>query len=183
MRDFDKILAREPGVYFYARYVDDIILFTFQNPKEIAKRADALLEYETGLKLNKQKTKIIHRQCRCTVECSCAGTCRCNKHCRCQYDQTKDVFFEYLGYRFILPDIARDSKKMVITLSKNKVNKFKTRIILSFLDFIDNNDFTLLEKRIAFLTGNFRAIHRYSIILLRSSVLLMGLSKSSYTTE
>ena len=155
MRDFDKKIAKQPGVYFYARYVDDIIIFTFQNPKVITKKAEEILEYETGLRLNAQKTKIILRQCRCKTNCTCAAFCRCNKRWKCAYDANKDLFFEYLGYRFTFSDIPKNSNKLVISLSKRKIQKIKTRIILSFLDFIKTQNYALLDKRIAFLTSNF----------------------------
>lgn len=155
MRDFDKKIAQQSGVYFYARYVDDIIIFTFQNPKEIAKKASDILAFETGLVLNKLKTKIIQRQCRCIPVCTCVGVCKCSSNCKCTYDVTKIKFFEYLGYRFSFSDIVKYSNKLVITISKNKIKKIKTRIVLSFIDFIKTKDIDMLERRIAFLTSNF----------------------------
>jgi hypothetical protein len=155
MRDFDKKMAQQQGVYFYARYVDDIILFTFRNPKDIVKKASEILDFETGLKLNKQKTKIIERQCRCIQVCTCAGACKCHAKCKCIYDVTKEKFFEYLGYRFIFSDLVKYPNKLIITLSKSRIKKMKTRVILSFLDFLKSNDFYLLEKRVTFLTSNF----------------------------
>ncbi|MEI9955967.1 MAG: antiviral reverse transcriptase Drt3a [Ferruginibacter sp.] len=155
MRDFDKKISQQPGVYFYARYVDDIILFTFKNPKDIVKKTSEILDFETGLKLNTQKTKIIERQCRCIPVCTCVGACKCHAKCKCTYDVTKEKFFEYLGYRFTFSDLVKYSNKLIITLSKSRVKKMKTRIILSFLDFIKSNDFDLLEKRVTFLTSNF----------------------------
>lgn len=155
MRDFDKKIAQMEGVYYYARYVDDMIIFTFQDPLVLVKKTDELLHYETGLKLNCQKTKIIQRQCRCTNSCKCNGTCICSKTCKCKYDPKRNLYFEYLGYRFVFSDIPKSSEHLIITLSKNKINKLKTRIILSFFDFISNNDINLLEMRIKFLTSNF----------------------------
>ena len=155
MRDFDKKIAQQHGVYFYARYVDDIIIFTFQNPREITEKTEEILNYETGLKLNKQKTKIIQRHCRCEFICSCPGTCKCSKSCKCADDPTKNLFFEYLGYRFTFSDVPKFAKKLVITLSKGKINRIKTRIVRSFLDFISNGNFDLLQSRISFLTSNY----------------------------
>jgi hypothetical protein len=155
MRDFDKKMAQQAGVYFYARYVDDIIIFTFQNPKEIAKKANDILDFETGLKLNKQKTKIIQRKCRCIPVCTCIGICKCNSNCKCKHEASEMKFFEYLGYRFSFSDIAKHSNHLVITLSKSKIKKIKTRIVLSFLDFIKTKDIDLLERRVAFLASNF----------------------------
>lgn len=155
MRDFDKKIAQLQGVYFYARYVDDIIIFTFQNPREIAKNAEEILLYETGLELNKLKTKIIERHCRCEYTCSCPGTCKCSKSCKCKDDPSKSLFFEYLGYRFTFSDVPEFAEKLVITLSKSKINRIKTRIMRSFLDFISNRNFNLLQSRLSFLTSNY----------------------------
>jgi len=154
MRDFDKKISQLRGVYFYARYVDDIVIFTFQNVNDIAREEATILNQETGLQLNKQKTKIIQRKCRCEVVCSCHGMCKCHKGCKCLYDPSKLLSFDYLGYHFSFPDIAKHSDKLMITLSEKKIRKIKTRIIRSFLDFSNNKDFDLLQKRIAFLTGN-----------------------------
>lgn len=155
MRDFDKKMAQQPGVYFYARYVDDIIIFTFRTSKDIAKKACEVLNIETGLELNKQKTKIIERVCRCSALCSCMGICKCQSRCKCTYDATKEKFFEYLGYRFIFSDLVKCSNKLIVTISTSRIKKIKTRIILSFLDFVKTSDFDLLEKRVTFLTNNF----------------------------
>lgn len=155
MRDFDKKMTQQSGVYFYARYVDDIILLTFKNPHEIVKQAGTILGYETGLKLNGQKTKVIERKCRCIPTCTCPSGCKCKKGCKCNYDSTKDKYFEYLGYRFTFSDVVKHNDKLVISISNNKLKKIKTRIVLSFLDFIKTKDFDLLEQRIAFLSSNF----------------------------
>ncbi|MFP3416485.1 hypothetical protein SB773_34170, partial [Bacillus sp. SIMBA_074] len=49
----------------------------------------------------------------------------------------------------------KNNKTVKISIADKKVKKIKTRITRSFLDFIKNKDFNLLDKRIKFLTGNY----------------------------
>jgi hypothetical protein len=130
MRKFDKWVRRFDGVYYYARYVDDIIIFT--NQKETAEKIKAEIDsnLEVGLRKKESKTDIypidtyLHRP------------------------------IEFLGYKFTTKKKKKD-KVVVISIADNKVKKIKTRLVLSFLDFIKNREFKLLENRIKFLTGNF----------------------------
>ena len=46
-------------------------------------------------------------------------------------------------------------KELVISITDKKINRTKTRIIQAFLDFFNNKNFSLLENRIKFLTGNY----------------------------
>jgi hypothetical protein len=156
MQPFDLKAAQLPTVYFYARYVDDIIIFTYKNPKETISKLESILEEETGLKLNSQKTKIIEKKkCRCTPNCTCHANCPCRDKCVCSYDSAKRISFDYLGYNFTFSDISKKSNEVFVSLAKNKIRKIKRRIILSFLDYAKSKDFLLLENRIAYLTGNF----------------------------
>lgn len=133
MRKFDRWVKRIDGVYFYARYVDDIIIFI--NQKETAEliKNEINANLEMGLNKNETKTGI--------------------------YPITDSLKrpIEYLGYKFTTKKSKKDKKNklVVISIADKKVKKIKTRLINSFLDFIKKNDFDLLEKRIQFLTGNF----------------------------
>src|SRR5690606_21579715 len=62
---------------------------------------------------------------------------------------------EYLGYKFSIQPLNRNAKKVKISIAEKKVKKIKTRLILSFVDFLKDSNITILEKRIKFLTGNF----------------------------
>jgi hypothetical protein len=157
MRQFDLQVVREPGVYFYARYVDDIIVFAFSPPTELLNRIDSILQSTTSLHFNRNKTKIIERKrCRCKPICQCVSNCKCRDKCQCQIERSKYLNLEYLGYRFAFSDLARDTE-VEISLAKRKINKIKSRVVMAFLDFSKKNNFQLLEDRIAFLTGNFIA--------------------------
>ncbi|GAA3620221.1 antiviral reverse transcriptase Drt3a [Flavivirga jejuensis] len=58
LRDFDRKVNRLDGVYYYARYVDDIILFTTKNPLEIIEEIKEKELLRTPLLFNDKKNKI-----------------------------------------------------------------------------------------------------------------------------
>ena len=135
MRKFDKWIRQFPGVYYYARYVDDIIVFANSKntildlKNQLNPQLKSLAE---GLVVNDSKTR--------------------------QYDINKipdSDPLEYLGYKFIVNKIKKNEKSLVISIADSKVNKIKTRIIFAFLDFLKTKDFELLKVRMKFLTGNY----------------------------
>ncbi|RZN83535.1 MAG: RNA-directed DNA polymerase [Winogradskyella sp.] len=142
LRDFDRKVNRLDNVYFYARYVDDIILFTTESPKAIIEKIKQNGLLRKPLVFNDKKTKIFEVD-------NTTG------------ENDKNLQFEYLGYRFVFSDSCKKSKsefkdkKIIVSIASRKVKKYKTRIVHSFLDFLKNNDFSLLEDRLKFLTGNY----------------------------
>src|SRR5690606_24101140 len=142
LRDFDRKVNRLDNVYFYARYVDDIILFTTESPKLVIEKIKQNGLLRQPLTFNDKKTKIFEVDNDTGVN-------------------IKELKFEYLGYKFVFTDSCKKSKsefkdkEIVVTIASKKVKKYKTRIVFSFLDFLKNNDFELLEDRIKFLTGNY----------------------------
>ncbi len=142
LRDFDRQIKKFDQVYYYARYVDDIILFTTDDPKLIVSRIYDKNILRKPLLFNESKTK-------------------CFKVDNPDKTTQKDLSFEYLGYKFTFSDCCRKlksefhNKEISISIAPKKVKKYKTRIIKSFLDYLKNNDFLLLEERLKFLTGNY----------------------------
>lgn len=142
LRDFDRKVNRLDKVYYYARYVDDIILFTTENPSLLLReiKNDGLLR--DPLTFNERKTMIF--------QVNNLGDA-----------PVKMLNFEYLGYKFTFSNECKKSrhefidKSISISIAKKKVKKYKTRIVYSFLDYLKNNDFDLLEDRLRFLTGNY----------------------------
>ncbi len=130
MRKFDKWIRRYNGVYFYARYVDDIIIFANQieTAEKIKEQINSNLE--VGLNKKECKTEIFSIQ------------------------RTTSKPIEYLGYKFTTKQIKKN-KVVSISIADKKVRKIKTRIVKSFLDNVKQTNFPLLESRIKFLTGNF----------------------------
>lgn len=124
MKDFDLNVKRKDGVYYYARFVDDIIVFC--NSKATQEQVKKEIEEELkklGLKLNKEKIQI--------------------------WNQSNADELTYLGYEF-----SHNGREIDISIADKKVKKIKTRIVRSFINYQKNNDFNLLKNRIKFLTGN-----------------------------
>jgi hypothetical protein len=145
MRKFDKWVRNYSGVFYYARFVDDIIIFTYSKQSALSFLKvlnENLNEFADGLTINQHKTKLFDG---ITLE---------------QLNITdgtklkKDNFLEYLGYKFS----KKQEKKITIleiSIADKKIKKIKSRITWSFADYIKNTNFDLLENRIQFLTGNY----------------------------
>lgn len=131
MRNFDKWVRRTNGVYFYARFVDDIIIFS--NSEKVINDLNSKINRNLEKGLNKKLIKTgVYK----------GGNIKANRP------------LEYLGYQFTTETI-KNKKSLTISIANKKVKKIKSRITHSLLDFIKNENFTLLENRIKFLTGNF----------------------------
>lgn len=149
MRRFDKWIQRFPGVYYYARFVDDIIIFTYSKSaiEDIKNNLkEKLSELAEGLEINTEKTADFN-----------------GNHI------TEIQPLEYLGYKFTKKSQRKDSN-LTVSIAEKKVNKIKTRIIKALLDYIKSGDFELLRKRIQFLTGNYSIRKRNDGTDLRAGI-------------
>lgn len=155
MRDFDKELKSNKKIYFFSRFVDDILIFSSER---LDVKNDIIKYLPPGLKLNWGKTKFLK-----VVSCFCSGACICNKvkcDCwdKCKCSKKKDEFqnFSFLGYEFNFIKLCSVGmkNKISIDISLSKVNKLKNRLFLSFDNYHKNGNYKLLENRVRFLTGN-----------------------------
>lgn len=145
MRKFDKWIRRFPGVYYYARFVDDIIVFTnsLQSSLHLVDVINPMLnEFAEGLKINDDKTELFNGSTLKSLNKTTGSVTR------------KSNDLEYLGYSFTKEKRGK-TDFLKVSIADKKIRKIKTRVVLAFLDFIKNNDFKLLENRIKFLTGNY----------------------------
>lgn len=134
MRKFDNWVRSYKGVFFYARFVDDMIIFT-TSPDSVAdlhsEMNKKLNELAEGLVLNSNKTQVF---------------------------KSSLIFannpLEYLGYKFV-KDSQKQPNPLKIAIADKKINKIKTRIIKALLDYTENLDFSLLCGRMRFLTSNY----------------------------
>jgi len=112
MRDFDKNIRGIDGVYYFARYVDDIIIFSYKDIdfQKIIQQ-NGYLHSELDFNQDKCETLLVN-----------GG---------------RNFSLNFLGYKFS----STTSSSLMISISNNKINKIKTRIIHSFLNFFKNNDF------------------------------------------
>lgn len=131
MRKFDRWIRRTTGIYFYARFVDDIVVFG--NSENIINEINQNINknLEKGLRKKIIKTGIY------------------------KGDNIKDAKpLEYLGYKFTTTTV-KNTKDLKVSIADKKVKKIKTRITLALLSYMKDKNFNLLENRIKFLTGNY----------------------------
>lgn len=134
LSEFDKLIKETQGVYYSARYVDDIIVFSIPTDQNIFTTINTQLE-EIGLSINSLKsTEFQNKTGLIPIE------------------------FDYLGYRF-----KKNNNDVEIDISPKKVKKIKTRLAKSFYQFSKTSDFSLLIKRVKFLTGNFSLTSRSKV--------------------
>lgn len=150
MRKFDKWIRNCAGVYFYARFVDDIVIF-INNEKDsrflFENINQKLKELAEGLLINKTKTQLFN------------GNTLKQQSIKNTSNIKGKSYLEYLGYRF---EKNQTKKEVVlkIGIAEGKIKKIKSRITLSFADYLKTNDFSLLNDRIKFLTGNYSITKR-----------------------
>jgi len=147
MSQFDTQVSRNPFVYFYGRYVDDIVALTnaTEQPDEFLRQLTK--ELPTGLRLNSAKQQML------TIP---AEVKMVDKQI------SPNCVVEYLGYRFTVfdPLKQKSTKRSIyrdvhVDIATSKLKRIKTRIARSFLDFSKSRNFQLLHERIKFLTTNF----------------------------
>lgn len=132
MRHIDDRIKYLNGVCFYARYVDDIIVF-FAHPRHVpgSQRLPEItgIINQFGLQLNPIKTK--------------------------EYDLAKPCAIEYLGYVF-----RRDKTSTDVRLSEKKLNKYHDRLTACFKAYAkekrtdSKSAYRNLVARVRFLSGN-----------------------------
>lgn len=133
-QEIDRHIRSIEGVYFYSRFVDDIILFTFKNPRSLRERVSEILaEYGFVLNVDEGKNAIVE---------SVPGV-------------TGLSFskFDYLGYEFSVPESNKKAKYLEVRVSEKKIKKIKTRLIRSVISYSHDSDWELLVDRYKFLTG------------------------------
>lgn len=146
MNDFDKFISSHPEVFYYSRYVDDMLIITSGREEEKAIIKSIKDNLPEGLILNNKKTYIAD------------GTKLNKKKSQTTYPPEE---FEYLGYNYKFwhiqepPDTSYRSRDIEVTIANSKIKKIKKRICRSFISFSKNRDFPLLLDRIKFLTNNF----------------------------
>ncbi len=121
MRDFDTKTKSHSEIIFYARYVDDIVIVLSPKPNSNPRLIIDEIKQEIsklGLSLNPKKTKEL------------------------DLNQPKIVILEYLGYTF-----SFGGEKVTLSLSANRLNKYKERIKLTFNDYHLKSKYNEKEAR------------------------------------
>ncbi|EJG0780844.1 hypothetical protein C4G25_RS18460 [Vibrio parahaemolyticus] len=127
LEDFDKKIAASNDVIYSARYVDDIILITTDNKKNIVIDLLVKILSEMELKLNGDDNKKF------------SGS-------------SSNANFDYLGYSISVIPKKNKPNQVNVTISESKLKKLKSRIIISLHENSKNKDISLLKRRIEFLS-------------------------------
>src|SRR5690554_3298288 len=111
---FDSYIRSLPGVYYYSRYVDDILIFCFDNKNDIVEKAKiklSKLDGKKGLEFNDKKYDEISVQCICKALCTCkSASCRCKDKCKCKDHEGETKKLQYLGYKFLFTNTPGGKK-------------------------------------------------------------------------
>jgi len=140
MKEIDHEIKNIGNIYYYARYVDDIIIISPQKSEIISPKVINILK-KYSLTINSKKyIKNIERT---------------NNN-----EKSKIYSFDYLGYKYVIETITFNKKRIVrAELSDAKKRKIKTRIIHSLLDRVHNTTYSdkqeLLLKRLRVLSSNY----------------------------
>ncbi|WDT85370.1 antiviral reverse transcriptase Drt3a [Alteromonas sp. 009811495] len=150
MRPFDKGVRNIGSVFYYARFVDDIIIFTTENPETLLAEVEKLLP-------------------RCLTFSRKPGKKQKLPVSEWHKKSTQTYELDFLGYHFKLAD-SKGGRDLKIDLSESKKKKIKTRIVKSLLSFSKTSDFILLEKRIRFLTSNYYLFNKYRSTSIKTGI-------------
>ncbi|HHH7365083.1 TPA: antiviral reverse transcriptase Drt3a [Escherichia coli] len=152
MYDFDNQVKDNHSVFYYARYVDDIVIVTSGYEDSDAFIENVKSNLPNGLRFNEGKkyyiSDLIPKSSKKTNTAP----------------SKKLLSFEYLGYDFSVGDKIEECnirgfyRVIEIDLAHAKANKVKSRVIYSIIDFNKTNDFELLCERLKFLSTNFSVL-------------------------
>ncbi|WP_417435750.1 antiviral reverse transcriptase Drt3a [Idiomarina abyssalis] len=137
IRHFDKHMKLDSRVYFYARYVDDIIVFYTGEQSQLESMMTHRLEASAQeLKLNADKS-----------------------HYTVLNDPANGASAEinYLGYKLRINNYSRKpevKREVKVFISSKKVNRVKERVRRAFRAYSKDRRYNLLLARLKFLSAN-----------------------------
>jgi hypothetical protein len=126
---FDSKVRALPGVNFYIRYVDDIVMVCApgKSGDDYISDAEALLP--SGLSFNSDPDK--------------------RKHIDLKSEKSHGAF-EYLGYSFDIGSVSsgtEDGRRVSVDIASSKINRRKTRFVRSLLQFLKDGSEDDLRRR------------------------------------
>lgn len=176
LNSFDLKVRSAPGVFYYARFVDDILIVTSGDvPRsEFEAKLEELLP--EGLDFHQASKRIFHPVARASKEEN--------------QEKEKIVYcFDFLGYHIrIYNDHSAESvsghprRRVTCDISKDKVSRIKGRLINSFASYLSSfqypTDFLLLKNRIRALTGNYHIVDPMTGIEIKTGIYYNYVHKS-----
>jgi hypothetical protein len=134
----DRALANHDHIFFYSRYVDDIIVVSSVEAKheELKSWLREELQSRGGLRLNHEKSHGL------LIE---GGQ-----------PSKNPSYLEFLGYRYSITPRKDQINLVKIDIAPAKIKKVASRLCLSARAFLIDHDYALFEDRIRALSGNYR---------------------------
>lgn len=165
MQDFDRCVRNDLQAYFYARYVDDIVIVLPPEGNQKAIRKFIVDALPNGLALNDQKSQVM-------------------KFSKDKKKEPKlEHAFDYLGFRFFVYETNKATpyeRRVNLDIAPSKVKKRKTRMVKSVLQFLKDKNFVDLYDRFKLITCNYRFFdHRTSVVRLAGLKHTYGLIDAS----
>ena len=150
LKEFDQLISTHYEVYFYQRYVDDIVIITtmIEDKHEFLKLLSSQLKTaNSNLRFNFAKQRVIDVKRLIDLDPSS------------KIDEKIEFFFLGYKYQILNPWVKRDKRNwkkrtVEIGISKSKVKQLKTKIYQSFYDYLNTRDNALLIDRLTFLSTN-----------------------------
>jgi len=146
MQSFDQAISKNNVVFYYRRYVDDIIIITSGKEDKDSFLTHLSSELPKGLIFNSDdKFQFI----------SISKNINNNS-------LPLNYRFDYLGYSFSIENNhSKDKNRAIkIDIANNKIKKIKTKIIRAFIAFSKDQNFEILIERLLFLSTNFSIYDR-----------------------
>lgn len=146
MQSFDQAISKNNVVFYYRRYVDDIIIITSCKEDKDSFLTHLSSELPKGLIFNSDdKFQFI----------SISKNINNNS-------LPLNYRFDYLGYSFSIENNhSKDKNRAIkIDIANNKIKKIKTKIIRAFIAFSKDQNFEILIERLLFLSTNFSIYDR-----------------------
>ena len=143
MKHFDLNVRKLDGVYYYARFVDDIIVFcSSEKARDKMWNEVSTMLQKLGLKLNNEKSYT--------------------------WEPKMDKSLTYLGYTFTKNNVQE--KNVTVSIAQKKVNVIKTRITRSLVRYSKDGNFDMLKLRVKYLTGNFTLYSNSTLLPIRVGI-------------
>lgn len=152
IRNFDKKVRKIENIYYYARFVDDIIIFCIEDPvKTLEQIKNELINTGEKYLLN-DKTYIYNAMDEKQIEIS----------------------IDYLGYLITakrkIEESSDSHRKVNVLISPKKITKIKNRLQKSLTSFGREKNFRALCNRVKFLAGNQYVIGDINRTKLKSGI-------------
>jgi hypothetical protein len=177
--DFDQTMRHNNDVFFFARFVDDILIITSERCEEksfdeiVVENLPEELCLHDGEKRTFLPVPAIHQSKK--------------KNAPIQTYYT----LSYLGYKIrISNNTTRDNalgnlrRDVLVDISDNKIEKLKTRLINSFTNYLasrkDHNDFRLLKNRLRAITGNYEIREPNTKITIKTGIYYSYIHKNTH---